>query len=134
MKKFITISFLMILSSALFGQETNPSPTLTKQDYLKKSKHQRTAALLLLPVGVLSTGLGMIRFKNEDGSYGNSRNTLFLVTGLVVIGVSIALFIASSRNKKKGMSLSFKNETAPQLEKSRFTTRTVPSLTLKINL
>ncbi len=107
---------------------------LTKEDFMKRSKHQKTAAFLLLPVGVLSTAVGMIRFKNDDGSYGNSRNTVFLVTGLAAIGGSITLFIASSRNKKRGMSLSFKNETAPRLEKSSFITRSIPSLSLRIGI
>jgi hypothetical protein len=47
---------------------------------------------------------------------------------------SIPLFIASGRNKRKGMSLSFKNETAPQIQKNSFVYRTVPSLKLRLNL
>ena len=89
------------------------TPTLTKEDYLKKSKHQKTAAFLLLPVGVLSTGLGMLRFKNEDGSYGNSRNTVFLITGLAAIGGSITLFSASSKNKRNAMSVAMIIEKMP---------------------
>jgi hypothetical protein len=125
---------LLITATATFSQQSTPSPTLTKQDYLKKSKRQKTTAFLLLPVGVLSTGLGMIRFKNEDGTYGNSMNTVFLVSGLAAIAGSITLFIASSRNKNKGMGLSFKNETVPQLENMCSTIRSVPTVTLKIDL
>ena len=112
----------------------NNSTRFSNEEYLKKSNHQKTAALILLPVGMLSTGIGMVRFKNEDGSYGNSRNTVFLVTGLAALGGSINLFIASSRNKKKGKSISFGNKTVPQLGENSFSSRIVPCLTLKIIL
>jgi hypothetical protein len=46
---------------------------------------------------------------------------------------SIPLFLASGRNKRKAMSLSFKNETAPQLLKGSFAYRPIPSVSLKIS-
>jgi hypothetical protein len=57
-----------------------------------------------------------------------------LVIGGVTALSSIPFFIAAGRNKRKGMSLSLKNETAPQLQKNIFVYKPVPSLTLKINL
>ena len=54
--------------------------------------------------------------------------------GAVCIAGSIPFFIASAKNKRRAMSVSFKNETIPQLQKSSFANRSVPSLTLKISL
>ena len=54
--------------------------------------------------------------------------------GLVIVATSIPLFIASSKNKKKAMSMSFKNESAPRLVKSNLVYLSVPSLNLKISL
>lgn len=137
MKKIIIITILLMTATTTFSQQTSPSPNLTKQDYLKKSMHQKTAAWILLGAGSLSAIVGSVR-SNPNGAWGgdasNSNSAVFLVTGLAAIGASIPLLIASSRNKKKGMSLSFKNETGPQLQKSSFVYKTIPSLTLKISL
>lgn len=61
--------------------------------------------------------------------------------GIIIFGVglcaavgSIPLFIASGKNKRRAMSVSFKNEPAPQLQKNSFVYRSVPSLSLKISL
>jgi hypothetical protein len=58
----------------------------------------------------------------------------FIMVGIGAASVlgSVQLFYASRENKKKGMSLSFKNETIQLLQKSSFIYRPVPSLALKI--
>jgi hypothetical protein len=149
MKKIILQALLLIISATSFSQQTTPSPTLTKQDYLKKSKGQKTAAWLLLGGGFASTVTGYVIVKNSllsgDNFLGISLTTgepdkdivageIFFFTGAAAILGSIPLFIASNRNKKKGLSFSFKNETTPQLQKSSFVHKPVPSLTLKISL
>jgi len=136
MKKIIICVMLLIIASATFSQQSNPSSTtLTKQDYLQKSKHQKTAAWIFMGAGVLSAGvLGGVKVNPEIGGADNSGSTIFLVVGLVAVGASIPLFIAASKNKKKGMSISFKNEPAPYLENSSFIKWPVPSLSLKLGL
>jgi hypothetical protein len=47
---------------------------------------------------------------------------------------SIPLSLAAHRNKKKGMRLSFKNESTPKLQQGSFVNQAVPSLNLKIHL
>jgi hypothetical protein len=139
MKKIILITMLLIISTFTFSQQNTPTPTLTKQDYLQKSKHQKSAAWILLGGGLVCTSLGSIRFKpDDDWGGGNNQpstgSTVFLVTGLAAISSSITLFIFSSKNKRKSMSMSFENQMTPQLQKSSFVYRVVPSLTLKIGL
>jgi hypothetical protein len=126
---------LLILATATFSQQTKPSPALTKQDYLQKSKNQKTGAWVLLAGGTALIGTGFLIGDRKESSFSDAG------TGVVIGGLgflatigSIPLFIASGKNKRKGMNLSFKNETAPQILKSSFVYRHIPSLILKINL
>ncbi|MBL0273349.1 MAG: hypothetical protein IPQ06_09845 [Chitinophagaceae bacterium] len=98
MKKIIIFTMFLITANATFSQPTNVSSTLTKQDYLQKSKHQKTAAWILVSGGSLCAMLGTIQFNfaGSDGEVNNSNSTVFLVTGLAAIGASIPFFIASS--------------------------------------
>lgn len=152
MKIIILITCLLVLSTATFSQQSTSSPTLTKQDYLQKSKHQKTAAWWLLGGGlaVSSTGLliaapkatndyvnivtGIITLNPTAPQTNYTGETILLVVGTAAMVSSVFCFIASGKNKRKGMSLSFKNETAPLLQNGGFTNLSVPSLTLKISL
>lgn len=143
----ITILHILILAMTFssFSQQTNPSPALSKQDYLQKSKNQKTAAWIFLAGGgaLTTTGLaiGINNAADEfvDAFTGDKNNSfeigaVMFFTGAASMLGSIPLFIASSKNMKKGMSLSLKNETIPQLTKQNFAYKTIPSLSLKINL
>ncbi len=136
MKKIIAFALLLMVSVASFSQRVTTQALAAKTDYLKKSKNQKTAANILLYGGVASwVTCFFIIPKIKWGPAGAAG--IFYATfgiGLFAMPASIPLFMASSRNKKKGMSLSFKNETTPQIKNGSFTARSVPSLTLKISL
>ncbi len=147
MKKIIVFSLLLTMSATSFSQQTNSLPALTKQDYLQKSKKQKTAAWILVGGGAAFTITGIVILANsfEDTFYGVDLTTgrvskgstvgsVFTLAGVAAMLGSIPLFIASHRNKKKGMSLSLKIETAPQLQKCSFVNQSIPSLSLKISL
>jgi len=156
MKKIIISLILLTIAQATFSQQITPSPTLTKQDYFLKSKQQKTAAWLLLGGGFALSSIGAISAAPkaaEDIGYvvllfpnivaGNTQpepqndytgETILLICGTAAMLSSIPLFIASGKNKRKAMSLSFKNETAPQIYKGNLVYNTIPSLTLKISL
>lgn len=136
---------MLAMTFSSFSQQTNPSPTLTKQDYLQKSKNQKTAAWICLSGGGALTTTGWVIGFNSaadefvDAFTGDKNNTfeigaVLFFTGMASMLGSIPLFIASSKNMKKGMSLSLKNETIPLLTKQNFAYKTIPSLSLKINL
>jgi len=136
MKKIILFTLLLILSAASFSQQTNPSPTLTRQDYLKKSNNQKFVAWTLLGGGAIALALAGM---DADVCVGpgctrNSFPAAAVGIGAVCIAGSIPFFIASAKNKRRAISLSFKNETIQYLQKSSFVNRSVPSLSLKINL
>ncbi len=126
---------LLILSATSFSQQTNPSQPVTKADYLQKSKNQKTGAWVLLGGGIALMGTGFLIGGGNEASLDNAE-TGVIIAGIGVLSAigSIPLFIASGRNKRKGMSLSFKNETAPQILKSSLVYKPVPSLNLKIDL
>ena len=132
MKKIITPILLLVLSITSFSQQSKPP---TREDYLNKSKRQHTIAWVLLAGGascVLIVPLAWgITTKNGGGF---QVVTGIFAAGLIAVPASIPLFIAAQRNKKKGMKLSFKNETIPQLQKDHFVNAPVPSLSLTISL
>ena len=130
MKKIILFSLLLLLSEATFSQQTTTAVPMTKADYLKKSKTQKVQAFVFLGAG--ATTLAIISKGNTSL---NSVGALLVVGSVLTLG-SIPLFIASAKNKRKAMNASayFKMEEAQQLQGSSFTTKPVPSLTLKISL
>lgn len=101
MKKIITCIALLIVANSIYSQQNNPSPALTKKDYLQKSKNQKTAAWLFTGGGMLITGLGISDGDENGGKSESSRKTVLIVTGLAAIGVGITLFIAATENKKE---------------------------------
>jgi hypothetical protein len=144
MKKIIVFVLMLSLSAASFSQQ---APGI-KTDYLKKSKNQKTVAVIMAGGGVLLVFAAVFIIPKEEVVSGSSQSSFFSgytietngfkvaagIAGTLCMLGSIPLFIAAHKNEKKAMSLSFKNETAPQLKNNSFTNRPVPSLTLKISL
>jgi hypothetical protein len=155
MKKIIICAMLLITATATFSQQSNPSPTLIKQDYLKKSKHQQTTpvvntdylkkskiqktiAWVLIGDGVLLTTAGILAKDSVHILFGptekNKDKKIYYIAGGVSALLSIPFFISSARNKRKGMVISFKNQQVPQMQDNSFIFRAVPSLNFKISL
>ncbi|MEP7232245.1 MAG: hypothetical protein ABI691_18425 [Ginsengibacter sp.] len=138
MKKITALLLLMILltSQSLFAQ--------TKDDYLLKSKHQKTAAWVMLGGGtsLLVAGgiIGIRGFANllsgEVDKAGNNVGLAGLldITGAAAMLGSIPLFIASSKNKRKAMSITFSNQPLPALVKNTMGRRSLPSIGLQLKL
>lgn len=131
---------VLIVANIAFSQQVNPPPTFTNQDYLQKSKHQKTAAKILLGGGGVLFFTGSLIALNDIGNLfsGKVNNPalaeILLLTGGAAMVTSIPLFIASSKNKKKAMSMSLGNQSVPQIKNNSFVYRTIPSLTIKISL
>ena len=138
MKKTILFYSLLLLSAVTFSQKTTPSPTLTQQDYLAKSKSQKSTAWLLVGGGTAVLAGTLISAASSVCIGGGCTKKSFPIVpvglGSAAIVGSIPFFITSSRNKKKAISLSLKNEAFPQVSKQNFVYKAVPSLTLKLNL
>jgi len=128
MKQFFIFLLLLAFSANIFSQENKSTPALTKQDYLQKSKKQRTTAWILFGGGTALFVAGTIAYQEGPGGL------ILMGVGLLAGVISCPFFIAASINKKKGLRLAFNYQTVPQLLKYNFAYRSLPSLSLKVSL
>ena len=135
MKKIIICGVLLAMATVTFSQQIKPSKPVTRADYLKKSKDQKTGALVLLIGGsaVVVTGILL----SNQASFDNLGTTagIAMAGGLAVLG-SIPLFLASGRNKRKGMQINafFKLENAPVIHGYSMAHTSYPAVSIKIKL
>ncbi len=142
MKKIILfLAFFSMLTKGFNQQVEEPKMELTKQEYLKKSKSQKTAGRILLGGGGILIGAGLLtNLSNGLGnlfveeSQKNSSGDIFTVLGVISIAGSIPLLISAGKNKRKALSLSVKNQPSQVLQNNRLYSKIIPSLTFKINL
>ncbi len=133
MKKIILGIMLLILATISFSQQNNPSPALTKQDYLRKSKSQKITAFCLAGGGIVVWLAGVSKNMNQNDDI-DGGGEVAMAIGSIAALASIPMFIIASKNKRKAASLSFKNEPSLQVQKNSFVYRAVPSLTFKLQL
>jgi hypothetical protein len=144
MKKTAVIILILTIAAPVFSQRTDTVPVLTRQYYLTKSKNQKKTAKILLVSGTVMSGVGLgITLSNLNGLFdpnqpeppNNGKLADVLgYSGLVIAAASIPLFIAASKNEKKGMSLSLKNQMIPEFQGTGFVYRSFPSLSLTIRI
>lgn len=144
MKKIITCAMILIVSMQSFSQQiSTTTPSLTKADYLQKSKKQETAAWILAGGGVGLVVIGIAITSTNDVANaivgdvnGLSAGTVLFTLGGITALTSIPLFIASGKNRKRAMTATgfFKMETTPVIQKSSFVQNSFPAFALKIDL
>lgn len=147
MKKTILCAMLLAIVSNSFCQEIKPSQSLIREDYLKKSKKQKTIAWVLLgggaasiivgaiiPEGELTDQYGLPYFTEEHKNDG-IKSAFYIAGGISALG-SIPFFIISGRNKRKGMTttVGFNNQRVVFPQQNAFVSISQPTLTLKIEL
>ena len=136
MKKVIVYAMFLFMTTSAFSQQTNPSQPLTRQDYLTKSKNQKTGAWVLLGGGAVLIGTGLLIGNREESSFDDAATGAVVgVVGVLSLIGSIPLFIASGRNKRKAINVSTylemrQNTVQPE---TRLTLRSSPALSLKLN-
>ncbi len=141
MKKLIlTIASILWFFNS-FSQQSSPTPSLTKQVYLTKSKKQKPAGWALFGFGTaMLVGGSAIAAGAADESWNGDGNETLKAGGVVVaVGLaamlgSIPLFIASGRNKRKAATVSFNNMKIPQIKNSSLVYKPMPAVLLKFNL
>lgn len=133
MKKIIIYAMLLFLTTNAFSQQINPSRPLTRQDYLKKSKNQKTTAWVLLGGGTAVAVGAPILAVSSDWSKPSTPYEVAIYIGCASMLGSIPLFIASKRNKRKAMnaSTSFEIRQIPVLTNTELTLHSTPTLSLK---
>lgn len=135
MKNIILLILVMIISESIFGQQNHPASTrLTKQDYLQKSKRQRTTARILSGSGFLGFGVG---FLTLGGKQSNSvDNAIMILTGMGAMITSIPFYISSGKNKKRvrNGTVFLKMETAPYMQENSLNQQVIPCAGIKLRL
>jgi hypothetical protein len=148
MKQTLFVGLLLSFAITALCQPTNTPVSPVQTDYLKKSKHQKTVAWILLGGGAVfaTTGLAIginsalnefgtiITTGHEDKSF--VAGEVLFYTGIVSMLGSIPLFIISSRNKRRANTSSafFKMEPIPVMQQTSFISRRYPAISLKISL
>jgi hypothetical protein len=138
MKIIILFSMLFFLTTNLYSQRAIPNQLLSSQDYLKKSKNQKTAAWILLGGGALTSIIGLSQINlagSDDGDINNAPGTILFFTGLAATITSIPLFSSAIKNKKKAINVSthFELRKNPTKSQSELTIHSIPSLTVKFS-
>ena len=135
MRKFFICTMLLLMTTSSFCQQTDFSQSLTQQNYLQKSKKQKTAAWVLLGGGAAVAVGAAILDVSSDWSKSETPYLVALSTGCASMLGSIPLFIASKRNKRKAMNAStyFEIRQNPVPTNTGLTLHSIPTLSLKLN-
>lgn len=130
MKKIMIYFLLLSLPVTSFCQKSNDSVPVIKTDYLAKSKSQKTAAFILLGIGVTTLTIAAVGDLDFD-----ALGAVVVVGGVATVA-SIPLFIASGKNKRKAMKASafIKMEKATSFQRQSFVQSSYPAIAFKINL
>ena len=130
MKKIMIYFLLLALPATSFCQKTNDPVPVVKTGYLAKGKSQKTAAFILLGIGVTTLTIAAVGDLDFD-----ALGAVVVVGGVATIA-SIPLFIASGKNKKKAMNMSanIRMEKGTIIERQAFVQSSYPAIAFKINL
>jgi len=138
MKKIIICLVLLINADNSFCQQSTSSEPYTSKYYLEKSKNQRGGARALLIVGGVFIGTSIIILAPGKTSFDNIAGNLAIGgVGVASALCSIPLFIASARNKRKGMAATTNIKLERNLSvynKGDIVSHAYPAVSIKINL
>jgi hypothetical protein len=132
----LLLALLVGFSTQTFAQE------MSKENYLEKSRKQKTTAWILLGGGVAMAVTGAILFDENFILFGASDaednkagigGAMFVVGGLATLG-SIPLFISSGSNAKKAALMSFKNQPLNTPRYAGNIPKSIPSIHISIPL
>lgn len=138
MKKVLLGVVITLSGISISAQQTEPGKQLTKQEYLDKSKRQKTTGWVLIAGGTAMAVTGAIIFEqsdflSEDDPETDLGGVLFAV-GLVADLASIPFFISSGKNARKAATISFKNQKVLFLPQHVFIKKNQPAITLIVHL
>jgi uncharacterized membrane protein YuzA (DUF378 family) len=134
MTKTILLIIFFAIAFSSFSQTGSPSPALSKQDYLQKSKKQKTTAWILLAGGatVGFIGLTQFNFAGSDREVNNGAATVMFLTGTAAAITSIPFFKASKRNKNKAASMSLIMDRVPVLQTKGLASINYPAISFRL--
>jgi hypothetical protein len=133
MRKAILCLVILVFGAHCFGQQADTTRPLTREDYLQKSKQQKTAAWVLLGSG-LALGVGGAAWAGSDWE-ASGPDVLLVLSGISMVS-SIPLFIASGKNKRRAReaSTSFKLEKYSHVHQGNLSVHYFPAVSIKLTL
>jgi len=138
MKKALFLLMLIATTACGFSQHSTNAKPAVNIDYVQKSKQQKIAGWILFGGGMILTTAGISKVISDnllgEPLYETNTGEVLMLVGSASMLASIPLFIACSRNRRKAISLSFKNEYSQQIQKGIVAYKIVPSLSMKIEL
>ena len=132
MKKILLMLVPAVLTLNTFSQTIHP--TYPKNHYQQKSKHQKTAAWILLSGGTIMAVAGGISFSSNWDLGSNSATD---VSGFIMLGgiiadiVSIPFFVSAAKNKRKAAAIVFNPQNNYMIVQNRVL-KIQPGISLKI--
>ncbi len=129
--KSITLIIMLAFSLSVFSQQTTPT---VNNDYLKKSKSQKTIAWLLTGGGAVVWFLGFSQYMDQTDNQGATKGKPAMLIGGVSVISGIILFKAFSKNKRRANAVGFKMEGIPAFQQRSFVYYSYPALSLKIGI
>lgn len=121
------VAFVIATGIPAIGQE------MTKEDYLARSKRQKTGGLVLTATGVVVLGAVLLSAKNSDLD-DIQGNVIFGVTGAAAIVGGLLILSNAGADARRASELSFKTQPTNMPRYHGTIPKAYPSLTLSISL
>jgi len=128
MKKIISLLLLLIVCEVSFGQPKQSAPQLTKQDYLQKSKSQKTGGFIFLGVAATCAAIA------APGNISLDFLPVLVIGGLASAIISIPLFISAKKNKKRAMNITLIDQRDIHSPIISLMHKPIPSLSISLSL
>lgn len=129
--------FVMVINA--HSQEIKPDLQLTSEQYLKKSRSQQTTAWVLFGIGTSAIVGGVAVSAGGQDELTKSLNTVFIGAPLMLLGltldiISIPVFVAADKNKKRSMEAvtTIKFEEVPSWSGGAVKQSNVPTMAIKV--
>lgn len=137
MKHVLVCLVLLMMAPAVFSQRPDSTITLTREDYLLMSKHQKTTGWVFLGVGAGLVASGFIvdaaKQPSPDDPYEiSATGASMIIVGMLSAMGSIPFFVNSSKNAKRAAEISLNNQNLLIPRNNAFVVMPQPTLTLKI--
>ena len=138
MKEGLLVVMIALTGISIIAQQTEPGRQLTKQEYLDKSKRQKTTGWVLIAGGTAMAVIGGIIFEQSEFLSEDDPDTdlggILFATGLAADLASIPFFISSGKNARKAATISFKNQKILLPLQNGFVKKNRPAITLIVHL
>lgn len=139
MKKLFLFMLYLFFFSSITAQESHQ---LTKEDYLLRSKKQKTGGWAMIGGGSAMMLTGIIIATTAKKPTGNfeifsegqvAGMTIFMIGSLIDLA-SIPFFVTSGINARKAAKISFSNQQIILPHHKSFAVTSMPAITIKIRM